>query len=564
MGYDDIIRRLFNRRGDTPPVQMPRQSVEHDSVDKMVFGNYTDDSPRFRRMAVEDAPHIAPDVPEPDAPDFTTASPDEIKSYQEQARAAKAARENAPAYDAWEELTRDVFYSYHHAREPQILSPDEVDPGVAHHAKILSKMTAEDDHAQSRNITRDSPSTAAVATMAAIGALKSILGDELVEQARMAEEFEQARDTADGAINELESLRQEARELNANGQPIPQELVDAIRQGVLDKRGAIAQAQAVAANIPKPFSKAAHDAVVSAVKEAKAAAESAGNMPSFGAGLDKGEPRYESPEQALTIADMWMNNPTLKAVAELYGRLDQHMRFERAKRVVGGQDEIVDLKLGDELRRILPAELGVLADPDTEDDFYMRYLSGELMVYDTVGEEHAGRGPIVLVGDESGSMGGQRNVWCKAIACCLLNICRREDRDFAYVGFGSSGEVHHFLFPAKRELNAQDIVDMASHFFGGGTVPLQGVALAKKIMETANEFRKADIVLVGDGQASFGPEDKMLRDGLDAKGVRFHGVGIGGSFQYLRDYCGENVVDVHDFNLEDPSEATAQLATHIT
>ena len=240
------------------------------------------------------------------------------------------------------------------------------------------------------------------------------------------------------------------------------------------------------------------------------------------------------------------------------------MRFERARRVVGGQDEIVDLKLGDELRRILPSELGVLADPETEDDFYMRYLSGELMVYDTVGEEHAGRGPVVLVGDESGSMGGQRNVWAKAIACCLLNICRREKRDFAYVGFGSSGEVTTHLFEAKRELDAQAIVDMASHFFGGGTVPLQGVASAKKIMDTATVFKKADIVMVGDGQASFGPEDKMLRDQLDARGVRFHGIGIGGTHQYLGEYCGENVVSVHDFELEDPSEATAQLATHIT
>jgi hypothetical protein len=31
--------------------------------------------------------------------------------------------------------------------------------------------------------------------------------------------------------------------------------------------------------------------------------------------------------------------------------------FKRAKRVVGGQDEIVDIETGDELRRVTPVEL---------------------------------------------------------------------------------------------------------------------------------------------------------------------------------------------------------------
>jgi uncharacterized protein with von Willebrand factor type A (vWA) domain len=299
------------------------------------------------------------------------------------------------------------------------------------------------------------------------------------------------------------------------------------------------------------------------VTAARDAAESAAMMPSFGAGFGEGEPRYESPEQALTIADMWANNPTLRAVAALYGRFDKHMQFERAKRIVGGQDEIVDLKLGDELRRIAPSELVYLADDDYEDDFYMRYMAAELVVYDTVGEEHAGRGPIVLACDESGSMSGERNVWAKAIACCLLNICRREKRDFAYVGFSSGNQVHQFIFPARQALDAQAIVDMASHFFGGGTTPIIGVTAATKIMEDAAEFKKADIVLVGDGEAGFGPEDKMLKERMESRGVRFHGVGIGGSFAYLKQYCEERVVSILDFDLESPSEATAQLATHI-
>jgi uncharacterized protein with von Willebrand factor type A (vWA) domain len=559
MSQAEMIRRLFGRGQGQRPKPLPRNAVEHDSVDEMQFGNYADDSPRFRRIAVDEKPQIAPNVPDPAPIDFTTAQPEEIKAWQEEARKAKAARESAPPYDAWDDLTKDIFYSYHHASEPEILPPERVDPAVAHHAKIASKMTAEDEHAQSRNLTRDNPTAAAIATMAASRALKEALEDELVEQARQSEDFEQERQKADGAQQELDDVREQVRD---GSLPVTPGVVEQIKDLVKAKRDAQASAADKALAAPLPFNQAAHDAVVAAVEAGAEAAKAAASIPSFDQGFGEGEPRYESPEQALSIAEMWANNPILRQVAELYGRLDRDMRFKRAKRVVGGADEIVDLKFGDDIRRVLPSELANLADEDLEDDFYMRWLGAELRVYDTVGEEQAGRGPIVMVVDESGSMSGQRNVWAKALAMCLLNIARREKRDFAYVGFASGSQVHTFLFTAKAEMDPQMIVDMASHFFGGGTTPVIGLAAADKVMELA-EFRKADIAMISDGEAGFMDEDKRLRDRMAERGVRFHGIGIGGSFRYLKALT-DDVIDINDFDLENPSEATAHLATHIT
>lgn len=560
-----MIEKLFGKSGQRP-VPLPRSTVEHDSVDKMMFGNFADDSPRFHRMAIEEKPHIAADIQDPPAPDFTTADPSEIAAWQRTVRENEAKRANAPEYEQWEDLTRDVFYSYHHPSEPAVLDPASVDPAVAHHAKIMAKVQATDEYAQTRNITRNDGPTAAAATMALTRELRGILEDELVQQARDAERIEEERAQADSAMEQLEDLRNAARDLVQQGQPVPADLVQQIRDAVKDKRAKQAQAAQTAMAVPAPFDKAAHDAVTRAVKAAQSAAENMGNIPTFGGGLGKGEPRYESPEAALNIADQWANNPMLRKVAQLYGRVDKHMRFMRAKRTVGGQDEIVDLKFGDELRRIHPVELGYLGDDDFEDDFFARYLSKELVVYDTVGEEHTGRGPIVLVGDESGSMSGDRNVWLKAMACCLLNICRREKRDFAYVGFGSASEMTSHVFPAKEPLDAQAVLDMASHFFGGGTTPIVGTNEAKRIMESAPIFKKADVVIVGDGQASFGHEDKVIRDTLRSRGVRIHAIGIAGQHGYLKEYIDDDydVIGIHDFELNDPSEATAHLATHIT
>jgi uncharacterized protein with von Willebrand factor type A (vWA) domain len=555
----EMIDKLFGRSG-ARPAPLPRQTVDHNTIDKMRFSLQADGSPQFREVAIENAPRIAPDVPDPDPIDFTTADPDEIREWQAEAKKAKAAREQVDPYNAWDNLTRDVFYSYHHRSEPNV--SDNVDPSIKFHSKILSKMIADERHAQARNVTRDEATPAAIATLGAVKALKEALADELVEQARQGKEVEEAVESAEAAMQNLDALREQAKDLHAQGQPVPGELVDAIKQAVKDKRGAQAHAADAAAAAPLPFDQKAHDACVAAARAGADAAEMAQSIPGFGQGFGEGEPRYESPEQALTIAEMWATNPILLAVSQLYGRMKREMEFDRAKRVVGGQDEIVDLKLGDELRRVLPTEFASLSDPELEDDFYARYLNAELRVYDTVGEEHAGRGPIILSCDESMSMKGERNVWSKAMAMCLLNMARREKRDFAYVGWASGTQVYSIIFKAKEPLDPEAIIEMASHFFDGGTTPILGLATADEIMATA-EFRKADVVKISDGEATFGPEDERIRNRMSERGVRFHGIGIGGSFTYLRKLT-EDVVNITDFELQDPSEATAHLATHIT
>lgn len=548
------------RRIGTPELQLSDWTVTHTGIDGLRFANYADDSPRFHRVAIDEAPTVTPEVADPEPIDMTTATPEAFVAYQQAKREADAKRAEAPQYSQWQKLTRDVFASYHTHDRPELI--DTVDPSVALHRRILPKLTTTDEHAQARNVTRDDPKMAAIATMAAVDALRNALGEELQEQMREAEQYADAAQQAAEAHDRLEALRDQARELHQQGQPIPRDLVQQIKDAVHDRRGAQQGALDAAAQ-QTPMSADAMAAIQAAAAAGHTAAENAANLPSFGAGIHDGEPSYESPEQALSIAEMWANNPTLRAVAERFGRFSKDIRFHRAKRVVGGNDEIVDVEFGDNLNRVLPAELALLADEDTELDFLARYASGELLCFSTVGEENAGRGPIVCVIDGSASMNGERNIWTRAVAMCLLHIARIEKRDFACIEFSGPSQVEQWVFEAQRDMPAERIVEMASHFFHGGTVPINGIAAAAKLMQDAAPFKKADIVILGDGEASFGNEDKRLRDQLTEMGVRLYGIGIGGSFAYLASYC-EHVVSVHDFALADPSDATRELAVHMT
>jgi uncharacterized protein with von Willebrand factor type A (vWA) domain len=560
VSLDELLGRGGRKIG-TPQLRLPDSVVTHDSIDTLEFKSYAIDSPRFKRMAIEQAPVVEPDVEEPAPIDMTTATMDEVKEYQAKLRAYKAAKDEAPPYRNWEKLTRDVFYSYHTHDTPEVVD-DTVDPGVELHKRIMPKLMLQDDHQHARNHTRDNPTMAAIATMAAVNALREALNEELAEQAQEAQQYENHVQQVRDIMDQLGDLRADAKDLIDQGQPVPQSMVDQIKQLVQDKRAAQAAA-AQAAQQQSPISAQGLAAIEAAAQAAQEASKAAAGLPSFGSGLGQGEPVYESPEQALSIAQQWAENPNLRAMAELFGRLDKDIRFKRSKRVVGGQDEIVDIEFGDNLNRVLSDEFLLLSDEDTEFDFLARFCDAELLQFTTVGEEHAGRGPIVMVVDGSGSMSGERNIWARAVAMCLLHIARLEKRDFAMVEFSGGRSVEQWVFPAKQALDAEQILTMCSHFFGGGTTPIVGVTAAVKIMDDAPEFKKADLVMVGDGESGFGPEDARLRDYLIEKGVRIFGMGIGGSFSYLAQYC-EYVVNVMDFDLTDPSAATAELATHVT
>ena len=98
------------------------------------------------------------------------------------------------------------------------------------------------------------------------------------------------------------------------------------------------------------------------------------------------------------------HSPKLRQIAAVCGRFTRIALQRQKTRVKHPPDEITSITTGSEIERLLPSEIALLADPDLEDLFYLRFAERGLMQYDLIGHEPQGQGPIIIAIDESGSM----------------------------------------------------------------------------------------------------------------------------------------------------------------
>lgn len=197
--------------------------------------------------------------------------------------------------------------------------------------------------------------------------------------------------------------------------------------------------------------------------------------------------------------------------AELIGRFRRMAGGERARKVENATGELVGVTLGDDLTRVIPSELTNLGLPELRAVFAARYAAGELMLYDSRGEQTTGRGAVIACVDTSHSMyaagpgGVSREAWAKACALALLDQARHAGRDFVGILFSSADKIRVFRFPSGQPAGIDRVLDFAETFLGGGTsfqVPLSAAVelLEEEFNDTARG--RGDIVMITDGDAT--------------------------------------------------------------
>ena len=210
--------------------------------------------------------------------------------------------------------------------------------------------------------------------------------------------------------------------------------------------------------------------IASASRAAKDAVEGVQELESVtqAMGMGPGEPGSSDVNAIAATFKAVRSNPALLRICSLAGRYRQLAQGLHKARSKKGFEEVTGLESGGDISRLVPSELMKLGIPELELDFLRRFAERQCLCREFASEERVGMGPVILVGDESGSMVGHRNESAKAIALTLAWIARKQGRWCGLVAF-SGGSGHRVLSLPPERWNQVDLLDWLESFIGMGS-----------------------------------------------------------------------------------------------
>ena len=284
----------------------------------------------------------------------------------------------------------------------------------------------------------------------------------------------------------------------------------------------------------------------------------------IGWGNGPGQSTPSDPRAKVELAKVLRENRKMATLMEIVGRLVRIASRKQKTKTKEGRETISGVELGNDLGRALPEEL-LLAKMGRggRAQFAAKLHNRTLLQYAWSGKEKEGRGPVVLFIDDSSSMGKEdcggysREVVAKAIGLAVASICRKQRRDLHVIFYANtiSGE---FVFP-KGEITFETLVEFCSCHNGGGTSWEEPVNRADEITK-AGSWKKADLLMVSDGDCRFSVETRAKLDAMRGRDVEMKAVLIRGGKSdkfSLGEGCGgeENVAAVADLFDDSAHEA---------
>jgi uncharacterized protein with von Willebrand factor type A (vWA) domain len=267
-------------------------------------------------------------------------------------------------------------------------------------------------------------------------------------------------------------------------------------------------------------------------------------------GLGPGQPGSNDPRAIAEVFKRVRHDPALRRISELAGRFRRVAASKQRRKVTHGLDDVVGVEPGGDIGRLLPSELARLAVPELELDALRRIVEREALCREHHAVEPVGKGPILVVADESGSMEGPRAHAAKALALALAWVARQQRRWAGLVAYsGGSGERLLALPPGRWDESA--LCDWLAAFIGGGSdldLPLE--ELPRMYREIGAPAGETDLVMITDAKVRVGPElKKRFLDWRQSARVRAVALVVGGAVGDLEGLCDE----VHRVGALDPA-----------
>lgn len=432
-------------------------------------------------------------------------------------------------YDRAPEFLQDVFLLLLKG-DPRVRPAGEMAPAYIANRQMVHRFSEYDELLNLRNHTANH----LYATMLALLSMRSEL-EAAFEAMELAQQMAQElQDRLDQALE----LAARARELIENLDPDeadPDQL-----QELADIELALEELLGTLVVLEEQATEAADIAagqvmlMLRASADASAAQLQAQTAMAHQFGLDPGTLQRKSFAEREALMKRLQHNRIAK-FASLVGAMRSAAEAALRKKVAGVPSEIVGVELGDDLGRLTNDEMVSLATPELETDFLLRYVEQRLSVWAVRGTERTGRGPLVVVCDESGSMeipdigSVTREAWAKALTLALARLAQLQHRPMYYIGFASSYEQHCIDLSTP---SFEATVEMVEHFFCGGTCFEPPLNMALQECATRfdqRRFGQADIVFITDDGYSWFDDEWVasFQERRRRLGVRVHGVLIG-------------------------------------
>ncbi|MEF9950972.1 MAG: hypothetical protein RR840_00690 [Clostridium sp.] len=229
-------------------------------------------------------------------------------------------------------------------------------------------------------------------------------------------------------------------------------------------------------------------------------------------GLNDGKMTATSYDDKIEVAAKLRSLKKINKISEMAGRFKASASQIQKRRTREEGQEVYDVKISDEIHKVLPSEKMLLANERTKAGFYKRYYQKELLSYKYKNSNSKSKGPIICCIDTSTSMEGDLEVWSKSVAIALLDIAFKQKRDF--VGILFSYKVGQVIEFNKRKIEPKKMYDLATGFIGSGTNFVEPLNESIKLINTA-KYKFSDIVFITDGEAPL--DDEFIKEFLDIK-----------------------------------------------
>lgn len=254
----------------------------------------------------------------------------------------------------------------------------------------------------------------------------------------------------------------------------------------------------------------------------------------------------------------------LKKLGMLAGRLRQFAMGRRRARSHAAASELTDITSGNTLSRTLPHELLKLTDPLLQIEFLRAFAERSLLEYELLGNEKEGRGPMIVLIDDSDSMDGAPAIFARAAALALADVALTDKRAVKLVRFSHklNGVLDMRPHRSRRREDASGVLQFLSGATDGGTNFELPLSLARRTIETDQVYERADVVLITDGEASLSAGFLQGWKALEKNtGLKTWAIHIGATAPAVIRALTSEVVELKDL---DPAAVERALAGPLT